>query len=323
MFLSQDGSNKYVGGYTDEGTYQDSLGVSLILDEHRRCAPCVGIVYNQQSLILSLPFTLKNFEGNRDRTHFISEQDSLVLNMQYEEPRFVVTKRTTFFGDSFASQHNVAVVDKKGGLEKIYLIWDRGLRNTEKNLYDDVATYSAAYISHNKETEDLWFAPSSMSDQTDPVAFGGETIDWAAIRTKYFITALVPVSSSSARIEGFPYQLNTQEVVPSYSASIFTENKTLEAALYVGPLDVNHIGKLNTSLDRIMNFGWFIIQPFSRSVLWLLKKMHSFGINYGIILVLFALFVRVLTGPLTKRSFESSQNMQAVQPKFKKVAGKI
>ena len=71
-----------------------------------------------------------------------------------------------------------------------------------------------------------------------------------------------------------------------------------------------------------MNFGWFIIQPFSRGILWLLKFLHSFGINYGIILILFAFLVRIVTGPLTKKSFQSTQKMQAIQPELKKLQEK-
>ena len=31
--LAQDGTNKYLGGYTEEGLYQDSINVSLILNQ--------------------------------------------------------------------------------------------------------------------------------------------------------------------------------------------------------------------------------------------------------------------------------------------------
>ena len=71
-----------------------------------------------------------------------------------------------------------------------------------------------------------------------------------------------------------------------------------------------------------MNFGWFVIQPFSRGILWLLKSLNSLGLNYGVILILFAFLVRIITGPLTKKSFESTQKMQAIQPKLKKIQDK-
>ena len=52
------------------------------------------------------------------------------------------------------------------------------------------------------------------------------------------------------------------------------------------------------------------------------KFFHSFGINYGIVLILFAFLVRFITGPLTKKSFESTQKMQAIQPQLKKLQEK-
>ena len=81
----------------------------------------------------------------------------------------------------------------------------------------------------------------------------------------------------------------------------------ISVSQFFGPLDVDVIESSNTYLDRVMNFGWLPIQPFSRSVLWLLKKLHVLGINYGVILILFAFLIRIITRPLTRKSFESTQ----------------
>ena len=317
--LMSDGTNKYLGSYSTEGVYQDSVNVSLILNQNKACAPCVGVLYDGVSITLDSPFTLKNNSSiHNNQINSLEEQDSLLVESEFVDPRFIINKKTVFFGNNFTSKHLIEAQDIGGQLEEVYLIWDKGLRNTEKNLYDDVQTYSAAYISHNKETSDLWFAPSDITDSAEEVSISG-AIDWAAIRTKYFIAALIPENAQRASIQAVPYLFDKGSVVPSYSSAIFKAGNSLSASIYVGPLDIDHINELNTSLDRIMNFGWFIIQPFSRGVLWLLKTMHSFGLNYGIILILFAFLIRIITGPLMKKSFESSQNMQKVQPKLKKL----
>ena len=102
----------------------------------------------------------------------------------------------------------------------------------------------------------------------------------------------------------------------------FGSAQNISVNQYFGPLDVDLIKDTNTYLDRIMSFGWLIIQPFSRSVLWLLRALHGLGLNYGLILIVFALLIRVITGPLSKQSFESSQNMQKIQPQIKKIQTK-
>ena len=170
----------------------------------------------------------------------------------------------------------------------------------------------------------MFFAPSSFSEKKNPVKIDG--VDWAAIRTKYFLMAMLPhkkeAGFSSGVISAESYDLSENNFVPSFSASLKENSSILNYNLYLGPLDLDYVQELNPYLDRIMNFGWFILQPFSRSILWLLKFLHSFGINYGIILVLIAVFVRVVTGPLTKKSHQSAQKMQAIQPKLKKIQEK-
>ena len=52
--------------------------------------------------------------------------------------------------------------------------------------------------------------------------------------------------------------------------------------------------------------------------------MHNtFRINYGIVLLLFAVFIRLITGPLTKKSYDSTQKMQKIQPEIKKMQTKF
>jgi YidC/Oxa1 family membrane protein insertase len=64
----------------------------------------------------------------------------------------------------------------------------------------------------------------------------------------------------------------------------------------------------------MMNFGIAPIRPISKGVLWLLKFLHQFIPNYGVVLVLFSILVKILVYPLTKKSYKSTKEMQAIQP---------
>ena len=44
--------------------------------------------------------------------------------------------------------------------------------------------------------------------------------------------------------------------------------------------------------------------------------------NYGLVLILFAIIIRIITGPLTKKAAISSQKMQKIQPLIKKIQKK-
>ena len=194
------------------------------------------------------------------------------------------------------------------------------MRATEKNLYEEL-TYAQAYIGQSKEISDVYLSPSGSLDVIEKQTFSGKT-DWVAIRNKYFINALVSQNALGGTLEARSFQLNSDNFIPVYSVALKFNSPSVSVSQFFGPLDVDIISSSGTYLDRVMNFGWLPIQPFSRSVLWLLKKLHLLGINYGIILILFAFMIRVITGPLTKKSYQSTQKMQTIQPQMKKIQEK-
>ena len=320
--------NNYLGGWNNLA-YNDSVNVELLESNHGGCAPC--IVNTLSDTVLNMPFecVLKNAgNGVVGNTLYLQGDGEAVLECSYLGG---YKKQTFFRGDSFVIEH---FIEQEGGdsslalpLAPISLIWDVGINNTEKNLYDDIS-YSGASVSFNKEIESVSFIPGNIADKLETSSYSG-SVDWAAIRTKYFILAMIPVDHKIANvnINGESKYLASNNIVPKYSMKLDASPsgatiQTLHVKGYFGPLDIDQINSLETTLDRIMNFGWFVIQPFSRGILWLLKFLHSFGLNYGIILILFAFLVRIITGPLTKKSFQSTQKMQAIQPELKKLQEK-
>ncbi len=92
---------------------------------------------------------------------------------------------------------------------------------------------------------------------------------------------------------------------PLYSASIgYPLNvSTISSSIYLGPLDVDYLSQTDVSLDASMNWGFAPIRPISKGVLWVLKFMHNkLNLNYGLVLLLFAVLVRLITGPLPKNT---------------------
>ena len=135
-------------------------------------------------------------------------------------------------------------------------------------------------MAQSKEINSLSFTPKNINDNEDRVSFSGKT-DWVAIRNKYFINALISKNSFGGSLSGSSYQLNSENIIPVYKMELDFPSSDISVSQFFGPLDVDVIESSNTYLDRVMNFGWLPIQPFSRSVLWLLKKLHVLGINYG------------------------------------------
>ena len=72
-----------------------------------------------------------------------------------------------------------------------------------------------------------------------------------------------------------------------------------------------------------MNWGWAIIEPISKGVLWTLMWLRKFIPNYGVCIIIFSILVKIVIWPLTRKSYQSMSAMQRVQPKVKALQAKF
>ena len=320
LLASGEDSYKYLGGFNEEDVYEDSINVSLILNPSS-CAPCLSSATN--NALFDLPFNLVSVNGKQalnNESFSLLEGDSLVVLMSFIDESTEITKKTVFYSGGYSIQHDFSIASV--GPNDFFVSWSGGLRPTEKDRSFEVSQYTMGYVGQEKNIESLSYLPSSLSEEPEKNVFYGKT-DWVAIRNKYFINALISDQAGGGYLEAKPFSSASNYILPEHSAGLEFKNKNnISVSQFLGPLDVDHILKANTYLDRVMNFGWVVVQPISRSILWLLKALHGLGLNYGVVLIVFALLIRVVTGPLTKKSHESSQNMQKIQPKIKKIQSK-
>jgi YidC/Oxa1 family membrane protein insertase len=251
------------------------------------------------------------------------EQLDLTYQMVDSGGVVIITKSVIFYGNSYISSHDFSIDNEGLDLSaNIEIIWDGGLRPTEERVEEDVQ-YGSGIISQAGEIDDIQVGGAENIVERE--VYKGQT-EWVAVRTKYFISALLVENPGSyAVLSAENVSFGSRKQTPLYNAGIgFPYDASfVSSRIYLGPLDVDHVSGVGSGLDKTMNWGFALIRPISKGVLWILKFMHkTFNLNYGIVLLIFAVLIRFVSGPLTKKSFESSQNMQKIQPELKKVQSK-
>jgi len=219
-----------------------------------------------------------------------------------------ITKALTFYPDKYIIDMSVDMSAIHGfvsrGLSTVS--WAGGLPLTEPNKKDEQIYYKAV-LFQGDET----YTPKTKKPSHAKLERMEYPTDWAAIRTKYFITAMVPKNPASGS-EVLAIEENGDI---SYNVGlIFDVNHPFLSTLYIGPLEYNRIKRLGNNLDQIMNFGWAFIRPISKGVHWFLLFLYKYIPNYGYVLLVFSVAVKILVYPLTKKSYVSTKKMQAVQP---------
>lgn len=210
-------------------------------------------------------------------------------------------KKLTFLPNSYLISVDAEVVS--GSITpEIYLLWSGGLPFTEKNVKDDI-TYLGAILYQGGEI----FKLSNSEDKS--IGSKAQTA-WAAVRTKYFISALIPEGGAPL---GEISTTKTGET-SQFNAQLGFYGSQAETNIFLGPLRYDLLTDLGVGLEQTMSLGWSPIRPIGKSILWILTNLYSIIPNYGVLLIVFSILVKVLLHPLTRKSYKSTKEMQAIQP---------
>ena len=270
--------------------------------------------------IKNLLVSFKDFNGNqiqldggwvlqsKTNNYYVDETRSVTFTNTLNDKK--ITKVLTFYPDRFLIDLDIDITALANNtLANTYtLTWLGGIPPTEKDSVTE-STYFYSYLYQGGEMLDVKVGQG----ETFSNEYKGQT-DWVATRSKYFVTCLF--DDSGDQISGSTIS-GSYENKELYDLSILLQsNKVANVSLYLGPLEYERIKNLGVNLESVMDFGWAIIRPISKSVLWVLKSMNNVIPNYGVILIIFSILVKLIVYPLTKRSYQSTQAMQAIQPEI-------
>jgi len=276
-----------------------------------------------------------NFSSDaKTHQYNLTGSDSLTITYKLSAgSNSYIKKIYTFRGNkySFESRVELARMNNLISNNAYDLVWGNGIRFVEENSVDE-ANYSNASVYYGGEQ--VIVDASSIGEKTEK-EFNGR-IDWIGIRNKYFAAIIIPHNPSEvegAYLEGTSKHLKNNGVTELYSARLTVpfKNTDLEKqnfTVYIGPVDYDILSKYGKQLEAIVDFGSFfglkfIVRPIAEYVLLpLFNFLHSFIPNYGFVIIVFSLIIKIVLYPLTKSSFQSMKKMQLLQPKIAEIKEK-
>ena len=245
---------------------------------------------------------------------YINSETALNYTFPYDGKK--ITKRITIYPDNFIFDIEIDMTPVVNSLleDRFSFSWVGGLPPTEKDSTAE-EYFFGTYLYQGGELLDVK-ASKGDSFKND---YRGKT-DWVATRSKYFVAATIATNEIGFVGASVSGSNNKHEL---YDINTYLNPNTKNFfSFYLGPLEYERIKKLGVGLESTMDFGWAIIRPISKGVLWALKSMHSYIPNYGIVLIVFSILVKLAVYPLTKKSYESTRAMQALTPELNKLKEK-
>jgi YidC/Oxa1 family membrane protein insertase len=232
-----------------------------------------------------------------------------------------IVKTFTFYYDNYSFDLKITFENLNDYIinRRYFLSWNNGLPHTEENISDD-NNYTRAFAYVGEELESL-----VASDKYEKKEFTGK-IDWVAIRTKYFLASIIPIQDSEtngATIGGVEQKIgDTPKRLYSVSLEMDYETQPRfsdQFMVYLGPLDYYTLDNYDLDLQKlVMNKDWYerLFRPISLLIIPAFKFLYRFIPNYGFVIIIFSILIKLILHPLTKKSYQSMSEMQFLQPKM-------
>ncbi|GAB4148101.1 MAG: membrane protein insertase YidC [Ignavibacteriales bacterium] len=276
-----------------------------------------------------------NFTTNLDKDFYsIKGKDELELIFTYTNPSGQQIKKSfKVSGNNYSSVFTAELINMGNEISgfRYDVEFASGINFVEKNSVDE-ANYSNA--SAYSGGEQFVYDASSPGNAEKKTISG--KIDWLGIRNKYFAIIFSPrqtFDEGGARFEGkrivsqnggIKEKYNTSLIVP-FNPSNYQKS---EFDLYIGPMQYNLLKSYGKNYEAFYDFGSFfglkfITRPISEYILLpLFQFLHLFIPNYGFVIIIFSIIIKLALHPLTRQSMKSMAKMQKLQPKINELKEK-
>jgi len=203
------------------------------------------------------------------------------------------------------------------------LEWDLTSFRNEKSIRSE-SMYTKYY--YRKDGEKV----SDLSPDDDETV---ENVDWVAFKQHFFTSALLsetPFKQANLVSKKLYHDDKTD--------TIFTNKFTLKTPLelkngelnytmnwYYGPTDYKLLKTYEgTQLDEVADMGWGIFGWINKYVfIYIFGFLSSIFSNYGVVIILMTIAVRIIMSPLVYKSYVSSAKMKVIRPELEEINKKF
>ena len=195
--------------------------------------------------------------------------------------------------------------------EKYILSWVGGLPEHEGS---QDAMFMEGLVSQVGSIESFRVGSAGFFGSSNTKSISEETkkyvglVDFAGYRTKYFGIFFVPQKSDMVELYKYP-SLTRAGVDINITQDINLEKNKL----YLGPLDYTSVEALGVGLEEKI-LGWQWLSSVSWLVYSIMILLYGLIPNYGVVVVLFAVLIKLVTYPLMAKQLRSSKKMQEISP---------
>jgi YidC/Oxa1 family membrane protein insertase len=213
--------------------------------------------------------------------------------------------------------------DKNLAGDNLVFNWSDIIKPTEKDLQETRIHTTATYYSAEEGYDEL--SERSTSTETEALS---QKLKWAAIKQNFFVSSIIGKNTTFNGGE-VRTDINTNDTSVVKQANLKLNiakadfAKGVDYKFYFGPNDYQIIGDVAPDFQRNVNLGWPPVSWINKFVIFpVFHFLTKHVANYGLIIVILVLLLKLVLFPLSYKSYLSMAKMRVLKPELDEIKEK-
>lgn len=196
------------------------------------------------------------------------------------------------------------------------LIWELQANRHEKNRDNEITRTEMQYQLVEDADVDNFNSTGADEELLE------ESFNWVAYRQQFF-TSILQLKGESFSKGALAIRPLEDEGQTKYMASSLKYPQAadgeidLKMGLYLGPNKYEILKSFDAGFEELIPLGWGILGWINRGiVLNIFNWLEQYGLNYGLIILIIALIIKMILFPLTYSSYRSMAKMRVLKPEI-------
>ena len=242
--------------------------------------------------------------------------DSILTPDKFIEFKYTIrgNKYMIDFDVDFANMEGVIDANTKD----MVISWNSRLLRQEKNLENERLNTTVHYRHSDGEVDNL----KERKDDSQNI---NTRLKWVSFKQQFFSATLIADEMfQNAELSKVGEPEKETKYVEQMDATLSLGfnpmiDKTLGMRFYFGPNKYNIFRAYKLDLERQINLGWgfFLMQWINRfAVIPVFNFLEGFNMNYGIIILILTILLKLVLSPIAYKTYLSSAKMRLLKPEI-------
>jgi YidC/Oxa1 family membrane protein insertase len=221
--------------------------------------------------------------------------------------------------NSYLVENDISYNDNSSSNKILKINWLNKIHHQEKNISNEKLQTTINYYYKSEDFD--YLSASSKENQNISV---NESLLWITSKQQFFTSGIINETGFvNSDLESIYLEDSSFVKSLNINTEISMINEGISFQYFFGPNKYSLMKDIDNDFYQNINLGWIGVNFFNKNIIIpIFNFLETLTTNYGLIIFLMVLLIRLIITPLTYKSHISMAKLKVLNPEIKKIKDK-